>query len=138
MSMQSFGSVAGVAGVAGKVDSVLDRMRSKAQKKKERVTLPEATEEEAEEVADVPLEGAQSSGSVAGQSSGELQPWEKKPKKSRGPPLTGDRVEITPVTSMSLAAAAGVAPKVDKVTQMLKAKAARKKKQQVPAPARVD
>ena len=35
-------------------------------------------------------------------------------------------------------AAVGVAPKVDKVTQMLKAKAARKKKQQVPAPARVD
>lgn len=111
----------------GGVDQVMLKLKSRAARRKKTAAAATASLSETTGSADETTGDETKEENAALSSSEEtLQPWEKKQKKLRGPPLTGARIEITPI-EVDLSSVAVVAPKVDKVMMMMKAKEEKKK-----------
>eukprot|EP01043_Picozoa_sp_COSAG02_P022197 COSAG02_NODE_1147_length_14223_cov_4.760337_7_plen_506_part_00 len=111
----------------GGVDQVMLKLKSKAARRQKTAAAAAASLSETNGPADETNRDETKEEHAALNSSEEsLQPWEKKPKKLRGPSLTGARIEITPI-EVDLSSVAVVAPKVDKVMMMMKAKEEKKK-----------
>lgn len=108
----------------GGVDQVMLKLKTKAARRKKNAVAAAASLSD----TNGPDDETKEENTALNSSEESLQPWEKKQKKPRGPPLTGARIEITPI-EVDLSSVAVVAPKVDKVMMMMKAKEEKKKKQ---------
>eukprot|EP01044_Picomonas_judraskeda_P002255 COSAG03_NODE_156_length_11431_cov_14.727674_4_plen_491_part_00 len=114
----------------GDEDQVLLKLKSKEERRKKTAAVAAASFSET-------IGGGDEMKEVLNSSEESLQPWEKKQKKQRGPPLAGAKVVITPI-EVDLSSAAAVGPNEDKVMMMMKAKEEKKKQRQELAKSKTD
>ena len=114
----------------GDEDQVLLKLKTKEERRKQTAAAAAASLSNT-------LGGDDDAKEALNSSEESLQPWEKKQKKQRGPPLVGATVVITPI-EVDLSLAAAVAPNKDKVMMMMKAKEDKKKQRQELAKSKLD